>query len=62
MNWCECQILMVGRVMIWLRLWFRSSFVAVVDMFLRTQDLVQGGESSQGLKNIDLSQLGRWLG
>ena len=40
----------------------RSCFVAVVDMFLRTQDLVQGGESSQGLKNIDLSQLGRWLG
>ena len=39
-----------------------SCFVAVVDMFLRTQNLVQGGESSQGLKNINLSQLGWWLG
>ena len=40
----------------------RSCFVAVVDMLLRTQDLVQGGESSQGLEKNDLSKLGWWLG
>ena len=39
----------------------RSCFVAVVDMFLRTQDLIQGGELSQGFKKIDLSKLGRRL-